>query len=135
MHSRPMTTLQIDTDGNIWFMSGKSEGHVEEVNKFSNVCLNYSHRESNAYLCVTGKAKILFDKSKIRELWRPEMREFFPKGDNDPDIVLIKVIPIEASYWNLHENHAVTLFEMIGSMISDNKEEHGDLKLKTIEQP
>ena len=132
MHSRPMTTIQIDEENAIWFFCSKQTDIIDELKANQQVCLNYSDPKSQDYLCVMGNAALIDDRDKIKELWDPVVSDFFTDGITDQDIVLIKATPIEASYWNVGTKKMETLFEMIDSMLSHDKlqeSEHGKLNL------
>lgn len=130
MHSQPMTTMQVEEDGPIWFFTSKQTEVGGELNANQHVCLNYSDPRSNAYLCIVGNATMIEDPDKVKEFWNPIVGEFFPDGISDNDLALIKVTPIEASYWDVRTKKMETLFEMIDSMLSHDKpmeSEHGKL--------
>lgn len=40
------------------------------------------------------------DKAKIKELWKPSLKAWFPEGENDPEITLLKVDAHHAQYWD-----------------------------------
>ena len=33
-------------------------------------------------------------------LWKPALKVWFPEGFNDPDLVLLRVKPVSAEYWD-----------------------------------
>jgi len=124
MRSRPMTTIEIDEEGDLWFFASKESEFIHH----NDVCLNYSHPDKNEYLCVTGKATLVRDEHRIRELWNPNLLAFYPDGISDSRLILIKVTPQEASYWDQKGRKMVTLFEIIDSMLShEERREHGKL--------
>ena len=64
------------------------------------VYLLYSHPGQNTYLHVKGECTVINDKEKIKELWSPVVKAWFPKGVEDPALALLKVETSEASYWD-----------------------------------
>lgn len=130
--SRPMTTNEVDEDGNIWFFTNKLSEVSIEADQKNNVCLAYACPSTNDYLSVTGTASIVLDKTKIRELWKPGNKVWFPLGVDDPELALIKVSPVNAEYWDSSANKMVILFSMVKAAITGtpySEGEHGKLRL------
>ncbi len=130
--SRPMTTNEVDEDGNIWFFTNKLSEVSIEADQKNDVCLAYSCPSKNDYLSVTGVASIVLDKAKIKELWKSAYKVWFPEGTNDPELALIRVTPTNAEYWDSSANKMVILFSMVKAALTGTqyKEgEHGKLKL------
>ncbi len=130
--SRPMTTNEVDEEGDIWFFTNKlSEVSIESDQK-NDVCLAYACPSKNDYLSVTGTASIVLDKAKIKELWKSAYKVWFPEGIDDPELALIKVTPVKAEYWDSNASKMVVLFSMVKAAITGsryNEGEHGKLKL------
>lgn len=100
LRSRPMTTLQMDSDGNLWFFTSDSSPKVDEADQHRLVNLSYARIDRQDYLSVSGSAQIVRDKTKMQALWTPWVKAWFPDGLDDPDLVLLKVTLEEAEYWD-----------------------------------
>jgi general stress protein 26 len=131
VHSRPMATSEVDDEGNLWFMTGRDSSKVDEIRDNDHVCVCYASPEENTYVCVMGEATVLRDQAKIDELWNPFAKAWFPEGKEDPNLVLIKVVPQEAEYWNGSSSQAIVLFKMAEAAVTGQEYEdgeHGTLK-------
>lgn len=131
--SRPMTTQDVDDDANIWFFTSKKTDTASEAKANSNITLIYAHPGKNTYLCVDGVANIVEDREKIKQLWSPAMKAWFPEGEEDPDLTLVKVTTSEAAYWDSAASKMVVFFSMIKAIVKGeeyNEGEHGKLDLK-----
>ena len=100
LYSRPMQTIDVDEHGNLWFFTNEYSGKVDDVTKNYTVYLMYSHPGQNTYLHVKGECTLINDKEKMKELWSPVVKAWFPKGVEDPALALLKVETSEASYWD-----------------------------------
>jgi general stress protein 26 len=132
MRSRPMTTLLVDEEGDLWFFANRMGDTATEIGEESEVCLSYSHPGKNDYLSVSGTATIIRDKAKNKELWNSAMKAWFPNGHSDPELILIRVSPTAASYWDSNASKMVVLFSMLKAAVTGKKYkegEHGDLQL------
>ena len=118
IHSRPMGTQGMDKDGNIWFLTEKDSGKIDEINANPNVCVCYASPSDNTYVCVMGEATEVNDPKKIDEYWTPIAKAWFPKGKDDPNLTLIKVNAHEAEYWDSDSNKLVVGIKMISTLVT-----------------
>ncbi|MET0321051.1 MAG: pyridoxamine 5'-phosphate oxidase family protein [Duganella sp.] len=98
--SRPLTTQQIDNEGNLWFFASDEAAFTLDLPQHPDVNISFSDPERQLYLSVSGHAYLLKDKAKARELWTPAARSWFPKGVDDPHLSLIRVRIQSAEYWD-----------------------------------
>jgi general stress protein 26 len=132
--SRPMTTVNIDDDGNIWFFASMfGETLVEESNDNS-VYLIYSHPGLNKYIHITGYANIILDRDKIESLWNPLMTAWYPGGVDDPKLCLLKIITEEARYWNSSSNKMVVFFNMLKAILRKEEYQEGEAGTLNLNQ-
>jgi general stress protein 26 len=99
LRSRPMATLEVGDDGDLWFFTRVDAPKVEETERDHRVNVSYAAPNSNRYVSVSGRAELVYDRARIDKLWRPEFRLYFPEGRDDPSIVLLRVTPFAAEYW------------------------------------
>lgn len=100
MRSRPMVTQEIDRDGaQLWFFASDDAMKTTQLESTPRVNVAYSEPKDNRYVSISGSAKISHDPDKIRELWNPSLKAWFPKGLKDPHLCLIQVQIEDAEYW------------------------------------
>lgn len=100
LRGRPMAAMNKDFDGDLWFVSREGAPKLGEIADHANVLLAYSEPKNQHYVSVAGKARLVRDPAKVKELWSEPARVWFPKGPDDPDIVLIQVTVETAEYWD-----------------------------------
>ena len=130
--SRPMWTVKIDEEGNVWFFTNEFSEKVQEVSKDSVVNLIYAHPGKNIYVNVKGTCAIIIDKSKMKDLWKPAMKEWFPEGLDDAKLCLLKVNTENAHYWNTSSGKVATILKSIKAIAKGDslkEEETGKLDL------
>src|ERR1039457_552408 len=71
LHSCPMATQQVDTDGIIWFFSHINTEKVEAIRTDPRVNLAYSDADSQRYVSITGRCELVRDHVKAKQLWKP----------------------------------------------------------------
>ncbi|MES2622951.1 MAG: pyridoxamine 5'-phosphate oxidase family protein [Patescibacteria group bacterium] len=99
MISRPMATQDIEFNGSIWFMTSKESNKAKEIQHNNSVALTYADGNGITFVSLTGKAKFVEDKEKIKEYWNPFLKAWF-EGPEDPNITLIEVMVSRAEYWD-----------------------------------
>ena len=100
LHSCPMATAEVDGDGVLWFFSGNNSEKVEAIKSDPRVNLAYSDSGSQRYVSITGNAEPVRDHVKAKELWNPRYERWFPKGLEDPNLILLRVHIRGAEYWD-----------------------------------
>jgi len=100
LHSRPMATVDQDFNGELWFFTQAHSPKVDEVQRERHVNVSYASQKDNAWASVAGTAQLVRDQEKIRELWNPLFKAWFPKGLEDPELALLKVTVERAEYWD-----------------------------------
>ena len=123
--TRPMASLDVDDDGNIWFISNMNSNKNDEIRTDDHVQLIYAKGGNSHFLSIYGEAEVLKDQNKIDELWNGYAKAWFQEGKKDPDISLIKVIPTEAYYWDTVHGKMVSLLKIAASVISGKTMDDG----------
>ncbi|SEK17683.1 pyridoxamine 5'-phosphate oxidase family protein [Parapedobacter koreensis] len=132
IESSPMSTQEVDEDGNCWFLASKDSTKYRNIHKDPHVQLFYAAPGDFKYLTVYGRAEALYDRRRIEKYWNKFVEGWFEKGIDDPNIILLKVNPEEAHYWDTKSNkmiaYAKTLFSAFTGAKNDEGRE-GELKV------
>ncbi len=126
LRSRPMMTQQAEFDGDLWFLTGASTPKADEIQAEQHVNLSYAEPDDHRYVSVSGRASIVRDRAKIHELWNPLYKAWFPKGEDDPDIVLLRVEVEQAEYWDSPSSKMVALAGFVKAVATGERFEGGD---------
>lgn len=132
LSGRPMSISKIDDDGTIWFFTKSSSYKVDEIEESKKVSIAITNESSNNYLMIHATAKLVNDKTKMKELWSSILKAWFPLGLDDPDMTLIKVTPNEVNYWDSSSSKMVVLFNMLKAIVTGKEYaegEHGKINL------
>lgn len=100
VRSRPMASQEIEFDGDLWFLTGRSSGKIHSIENNQKINLSYADPGHSRYVSVFGHAEIVDDKEKAKELWNPIYKAWFPKGLEDPELILLKIHVEGAEYWD-----------------------------------
>ena len=105
--SRPMATQKTEFNGSIYFLTRQESGKVHEIANDSHVSLLYANQGDGKYVTVKGKATVYRDQAKIHELWNPLYKAWFPEGEDDPAIGVLRVDVSEAQYWEANSSRLI----------------------------
>ena len=98
-HSRPLQTLQVESDQTLWFFTDWSSSKVDELQSNPQVSLGYAEPAQHTFVVVNGVARVMRDPQKAKQLWSAEQLTFFPEGPEDPRLALLRVEMQRAEYW------------------------------------
>ena len=128
LRSRPLATLEMDSEGKLWFFIAMSSGKVGEIDQHRKVNLSYVNLDKQDYVSISGHARLFRDPEKMRELWTPWVEPWFPDGLDDPDLGLLEVTVDDAEYWDAPASKTQRLFGLAKALSSgktDRLGEHG----------
>lgn len=125
--SRPMHIAKVEEeDGNVWFFTSKDGRIVEEIGEEPGVLLVFQN-EKSAYLSLRGRARVVQDRARVKELWSEAYKVWFPGGVDDPELALLAVDPVSAEYWdNRGTNRMEYLFEAAKAYVKGERPEVKD---------
>jgi general stress protein 26 len=126
LRSRPMATMQMDAGGYLWFFTALSSPKVDEAEQHRQVNLSYARVDKQDYLSVSGSVEIVHDKEKMRALWTPWVKPWFPQGLDDPNLVLLKVSITEAQYWVAPGSAVKRLYGLAKGVLTGNTDALGE---------
>jgi general stress protein 26 len=126
LHSRPMATQEVKFDGDLWFFTGYGTEKVQELKQSPEVNVSFAQPDDNVYVSVSGQAEVVRDPQKIKELWNPIYKAWFPKGLDDPDLCLLKVSATQGEYWDSPSSKMVQLVGFLKATATGKRYEPGD---------
>ena len=127
LHSRPMSTNgEADADGDLWFFTTTTSLKVKETDRTPKVNVSFAAPGTQRYVSVTGTAQLVRDKAKMKELWKPQLTAWFPKGLEDPDIALLKVSATKAEYWDSHTSAVAHAIGLVKALVTGERAKVGE---------
>jgi general stress protein 26 len=125
LHSRPMTTQELAADGKLWFMTSLESELLLEAQAKPWVNVAYTNEGSSLYVSVSGRAQVVKDREKIKELWNPMVAAYFPNGVDDPQLALLSVDVDDADVWDSPSAAPVRLFNMLKAIVTGKVDDQG----------
>ena len=128
LRSRPMATQEAEFDGTLYFLTGADTHKDEEIKKDNRVNVSYADTSDNIYVSVSGTAQTYHDQAKINELWNPFYKAWFPDGQTDPNIRVLKVSVEQAEYWDSSSSTIVHLVGFLKALATGEQYDGGENK-------
>ncbi len=98
LHSRPMHTETIQSDGTLLFFTRASSPKAQELARHPQVNVTYMGKGGD-WIAIAGRARLLRDPAKMKELWKSLYKAWFPKGLAEQDLALLRITIDTADYW------------------------------------
>ncbi len=120
LHSRPLTTQNksVDEDTALWFFVSRGSDTVKDIGFDDSVAVSYADPGRDAYVSVSGRARLVEDMERKRHLWSTMNEAWFPGGVEDPDLALLRLDIAHADYWDVKTNKLVQLFKMAAAAVT-----------------
>lgn len=133
LSSRPMTSQQIDTQGQLWFFTSDESAFVKNLPAQPLVNVTFAKPEDGLYVSISGRAMLIRNREKAEELWNPMVGVWFPEALDDPHLALINVDIHSAEYWDATSSKMTQLFAIAKGVLTGTRPadlgEHVEIKL------
>ncbi len=128
-HARPMELQGHDGAEAIWFATSRDSPKCADLRHDPQVGLSFHEgAHGTDYLSVSGRAELVEDRGKIRELWTPAWRAWFPDGPDQEDLVLVRVVPEHVEWVKPRGGRIRALAVMARNALSGSRQEPADKK-------
>ena len=77
-------------------------------------------------MSISGIATAVADQEKMKQLFSPLTKAWFPRGLEDPTLILIKVTIHQAEYWDGTSNKLVQAFKVGKALVTGERYESGE---------
>ena len=134
--SRPMDTQIRSAGADFWFATDIETHKLEELEFDPHVNLSFYRDKSREWISVSGRARVVRDRAKIHELYKPDWRAWFGDeggerdgGPDDPRIGLLAVDADSVVYMVNNTPRPVVLFEVVKGIITGNEPNVGETRI------
>ncbi len=114
--SRPMAAQHIEDDSDLWFFAERTSSVVAQIAMRPHVGITLSSNDT--WISIDGDAHMVDDSEKAKELWNTFVEAWLPQGPDDPSVVLIKVEPHTAEYWDSPGGRVASLISLVKAKVT-----------------
>ncbi|WP_232678367.1 pyridoxamine 5'-phosphate oxidase family protein [Nocardioides sp. R-C-SC26] len=118
--SKPMATQDVDFDGTLRFITERDSDKVEAL--MADPRVNASYSNNGSWVSVSGRARVVDDVEKLRELWGTFTDAWLEGGPDNPRNVLLEVDPDGAEYWDAPgTSRVINLVNMVKAKVTGQR--------------
>jgi general stress protein 26 len=133
--SRPMATQKRINDADLWFVTDADTHKLDELLLDPHVCCSYYNSKTREWVSVSGVARISRDRAKIKQLYQPDWRAWFPDeggerdgSATDPRLTLILVEADSVVYMKNNKPRPLILWEVLKGIVTKTEPDVGDIR-------
>lgn len=129
IHSRPMG-LQGEAKnfyGTLWFFTDRNCRKMEEIRANPAVSLVFQSDGDSAYMHLYGRAQQVDDLNKMKELYTPLIKTWFPEGLEDPRLTLIRFDAERGNFWDSPGGMLQVLGAFTKAMVTGQRAQGGEM--------
>ena len=128
--SRPMATQARAPGADLWFVTDGETHKLDEVENDPHVNVSYYRDHTREWVSVSGTARIVRDRGRIHELYRPDWKAYFADEDGErdggPDDPRLTLVAVDADSVVNNTPRPVVLFEVVKGMITGQAPDIGE---------
>ena len=122
--SRPMSPLEIDDVGTLWFIAERDSRDVQEITVNPNVGVTLT--SGSSYVSLAGTAEIVDDSAKVHDLWNDAVEAWLPDGPDSPEATLIRVDALSGEYWDTPGGRVATVISFVKAKVTGTRYDGGE---------
>ena len=134
LRSRAMANQKRASGADLWFVTTDGSDKLADLEHDEHVNLSYYRNSSREWISVSGIAKVSRDRPKVRELYAPDWKMWFPdNGDprhgtpDDPRMVLIGITMHAAEFLEVDKPKPVVLYELVKGWLTSTEPDIGTM--------
>jgi general stress protein 26 len=131
LRARPLEARPDRAAGLIWFVTDARSHKEDEIAAHPDVGLVFIHAREKAYLSITGRADVLDDHAKAREIWN-KTDDAWWSGPDDPHVRVLRIEPVVAELWDGPASKAVAAFEFAKARLTGEQPNLGENRKATV---
>lgn len=104
----------------------------DEIDAVHDIGLVFVDADGRAYLSITGRAAVIRDTAKAKEIGKKTDDIWLPGGPDDPNARVLRVEPITAELWDGPSSAAGAAFEFAKALLTGEKPNLGENRKVTV---
>jgi general stress protein 26 len=124
--SRPMLLERLEPDGSLIFLTHLSSDKVHQIAREPRVNVAFVSDKGDRYVSVSGVATATHDPARMKTLWKPTYRAWFPAGPDDPDSAIFTVRVEVIDSWDVPTSRLVRVWCAVKAVATGQVVEAGE---------
>lgn len=115
--ARPLVIVKVEDDARVWFATTDHSPKIKEIAGDAGVAVVCHRSSDEAWISVSGHARLVRDRDKARSMWSPGLSAWF-SGPDDAALLLIEVVPTHAEYYAADEPMVARAFQFAKGILT-----------------
>jgi general stress protein 26 len=98
IHARPMAIARMDDGIGAYLVTDINSLKIDEISVNPHAVLTF--QSASKFASMRGELTVLRDRQLIEKMWKEAWKVWFPDGEADPNIALLKFTAQEGEYWD-----------------------------------
>jgi general stress protein 26 len=133
--SRPMATQERISGTDLWFVTDAETHKLDDVLMDPHVNCSYYNNKSREWVSVSGVARIVLERKRIHDLYKPDWKAWFGDeggardgGPDDPRLTLIFVEADSVVYMKNDKPRPLVLWEVLKGIVTGSTPDVGQIR-------
>ncbi len=109
-HAQPMTAHFEGEAGPLWFYAHRHSHLVQVIEQNHPAVFHYVGPGHDLFACIHGEVTACADETIVCRFWSEEVARWYPGGQHDSDLALLKLTPSSAQIWLQNDGAQPQLF-------------------------
>jgi general stress protein 26 len=123
--ARPMQCIPRPEQNAIWFFTEQRSEKAREVHDEPGTCLTFADVDGHVFVSVTGQITWVTETDTIKDLWNEGAAAFFPRGPEDPNVILLRFDPSSGEYWDMNVSTVAMAINFLAAKVTGSRPKPG----------
>lgn len=125
-HFQPMTAFCEPDNGQIWFFSRTDTDLAQQVERGAEAMFVVQAKDQGFQACVGGRLSQHFDAKRMTDYWSPVVAAWYPEGQRDPRLTLLRLDCTDAQVWLSETNPLAFGFQIVRANMTGREPDVGE---------
>lgn len=133
LRARPLEPRPDRVAGVIQFIIDVRGRKDDEIADDADVGFTVIDRDDNAYLSITGRARVTRDSVTAARIWKKTDDVWWPDGPDDPNVRVLAIEPVKAELWDGPSSRLAAVYEFAKARLTGQKPDLGENRKVTVQ--
>ena len=125
-HFQPMTAFAEQENGRIWFFSRTDTELAKAAELGGEAMFTIQAKDQGFQACIHGQLATHFDQQRMERFWNPVVAAWYPEGQNDPRLTLLRFDAQDAQVWLSETNPLTFGFQIVKANLTGHEPDVGE---------
>ena len=125
-HFQPMTAFCERDHGQIWFYSRTDTDLARQVEQGADAMFVVQAKDQGFQACIGGRLVQQFDAQRIVDYWNPVVAAWYPEGQHDPLLTMLRLDARDAQVWLSETNPLAFGFQIVKANMTGHEPNVGE---------